>query len=434
MGLGLSQYIPYFIYIGVFVAVLLSLVRIEYGLFFLIPLAPLEGLWVKMWDWPLGTHLIDILVIAMLIGWFIKRKENFFEKSRLNWPIFFLLLITFVGVLIGSGISLDTKNIYYLAFWKNFALMPLIYLITFNNIQKGKDIKILIYLMALSMIVNYFHFHSNVHDIIHFNSLDRISSFTDLGPNETAAFAAQGAMFFFGLWLMYKNIWSRLLLGAVFLANFYVVIYSYSRSGYLAVASAFLFLGLLKNRIILIVLILLLVFWKTVLPVSVIERIEMTHNEETELDHSSQLRIDIWREGLSEFAENPLGAGFNKSRALGFGESGHMDAHNMFVKMLIELGVPGLSLFVLLYLLALKSGWQLYKIGENTFSQGLGLGFVACVLTNIITNCFGQNWLFFNVSIYYWVFLALVERARLMAQAGTGKDFAFKPIPVNAES
>lgn len=434
MGFGLSQYIHYYIYIGVFIAVLLTFVRVEYGLFFLIPLAPIEGLWVKMWEWPLGTHLIDILVIAMLVSWSLKRKEKFLEKSSLNWPIFFLLLITFIGVLIGSGLSFDERNIYYLAFWKNFALMPLIYLIAFNNIKKEKDIRILIYLMALSMIAIYFHFHSNLHDTAtHFNYKDRVSGFTDLGPNETAAFAAQGGMFFFGLWLIYTNMWSRILLGAAFVAAMYMVLYSYSRSGYLAVAGAFLFVGLLKDRRILIVLLLFFALWKTVLPVSVVERIEMTHNEETELDHASQLRIDIWREGLSEFAENPLGAGFNKARSMGFGESGHMDAHNMFVKMLIELSVPGLILFVLLYFLSFKSGWRLYRVGESTFARGLGLGFTMCVLVNAITNFFGQNWLFFNVSIYYWVFSALVERARVTAQSGAEKGLALKQVPAPAE-
>lgn len=433
MGLGLTHYIPYMIYMGVFVVAFLTMFyRVELGLFFLVPLTPWQSIWFKLWEFPLGTRLIDILMVALLIGWFLRKKQDS-EKTPFLGVILLLIIITFSGLFIGANeFPLRLSNPYFKE-WKNFIYMPLLYLITVNNIREERHMKILLFLMALSMLANDFYFKTTFKwiDTYHFSNKERTSIFIDLGPNEMASFVSQGTMFLLGIWLTYKEKWSwRIIaIAGIILANFYLIIYSYSRGAYLAVLISLLFFGLIKNRKILLIVGLLFVVWTSVLPTSVVERINMTQNQEGQLDNASEVRLLVWREGLNTFASNPLGVGFDRFKSQGLGDTGKRDAHNMFIKMLVELGIQGLGIYILLYILGLRSGWSLYKSGDNEFLSGLGLGFMACVLTTIITNSFGQSWLLFTVTSYYWVFWALVARANIIVRE-RAEIHALEPAPL----
>jgi O-antigen ligase len=421
MGLGLTQYIPFFVYIGVFAAVFVSLsYRLDLGLYFLIPLSPLQSIWFKLWDYPLGTNLIDILILAFIAALIIKRGQ--YPGGVKNFlPLLFLIVISFVGLFQGGAGSVFSAESPYLRVWKNFALLPLLYMITFLCIREERQMKVLIALMAFAMLANVFYFRSTFvfFSGAHYEHTMRISTFNDLGPNEMASFVAQGTAILTGIVLMLRHRWGRLLLAVVALANFYVIIYSFSRAAYLAVSASILFLALVRGHRLIIVLLLLSVFWKNVLPNAVVERIQMTQGEESELDHASQVRVDVWKDGVNTFIHNPLGVGFGRYRDLGFGDTGKRDAHNMYVKMLVETGAQGLAVYLLVLGLAARSGWVLYRSGASDFARGLGLGLVGCIIVSVICNFFGQDWVLFFVSSYYWVVWAMVERARLMTAEAT---------------
>lgn len=414
MGIGLTQYIPLVLYCtGIVVVFLTIFYKTEIGIFFLVPLAPLQAVRFKIYAFPLGKDLLDILMIALLVGWFLRKQDKILEKNPLNLPVFLLILVTLGALVIGSeGNPFSLANDSFIR-WKNFVYMPVLFLITVNNIKDEKHIKILMLLMTLSIVANDFYFQSTFKWIktYHFSNRERLSTFADLGPNEMASFFAQCNMVLFGLWLTYRHKWMRVLLGVIFFANTYPIIYSYSRGGYLAVFLPCIFLGIVKDRRILVILLLLGVFWRALLPVSVVDRISMTQNEEGEFEHSSQLRLELWKAGLRTFTKNPLGVGFNRFQSLRLADGKQWDAHNAYIKILVEWGIQGFLIYIALYLSAIRIGWRLYRNGHNEFVSGLGLGFVASTLANIVSNFFGQSWMFFAVTSYYWVFLALVTRA-----------------------
>jgi O-antigen ligase len=84
------------------------------------------------------------------------------------------------------------------------------------------------------------------------------------------------------------------------------------------------------------------------------------------------------------------------------------------VKILAEQGTIGMFIFLLMFLLALRSGWRLYRDTEDPFLKGLGLGFFTCVIATMTTNVFGDRWTYVQLGAYYWVFLALVVRSNIM--------------------
>lgn len=421
MGLGLTYHIPAIVYVAGFIVVFLTIFyRVEIGMFYLIPLIPMQNIIIKMQDYPLGKDLVDILFMAIIVGWTLRKKERFMEKNQVNWAVFFLLSVSFIGLFMGSvGNPFSLENGYFIT-WKNFMLMPILFLIVANNIKDERDMKILMFIMALSFFMLFYNFHNafEATKTYHFTNRERIGSMAYYGPNEMASFAGQGAMIFLSIWLMYRHRWSRIVLGAVIFANLYVVVYSYSRAAYLAVFASLLFLGIAKERKILIALMILAAFWTSFLPKSVVERIRMTQSVEGELDGSSAQRFEIWERGVQSFYENPLGVGFNRFQSLRVVEEDGKgkDAHNMFLKMLVELGVQGLFIYTYLYIIALRIGWQLYREADNEFLRGLGMGFVLCTICNMVNNFFGQSWMFFPVNSFYWVFMALVIRARMIVQ------------------
>ncbi len=417
LGLGLTQYVPLAVYIGFFGVIFLSLLfRTSLGLLFLIPLVPQQVIWAKLWDYPLGHHLILIMVLILLVFIMIQKDEDVPRRGVFT-PAVLLIIITFMGLFIGSSsfpLTLENK---FFRIWINFVIMPLLFLLVYKGVRDKGEIRLIVYLMALSMLANFFHFRSTFmwFSAEHYEHTLRISTFKDLGPNEMASLVVQATMIFAAIFFAYKKLWSRLFLGVVILGNLYVILYSYSRAGYLALFTGLLFIGLARKSAALIILLLVvLVSWSTVLPTSVVERLQMTVQEDNELDHASAIRLEVWKEGLSTFASNPLGAGFSKYRTLGLGEARARDAHNMSVKMLVEMGIPGLAIYLLLYIWSFKSGWRLFGAAADDFGRGLGLALMACVIVNFICNMFGQDWTLLSVTSNYWVLWALSERSYSM--------------------
>ena len=81
-------------------------------------------------------------------------------------------------------------------------------------------------------------------------------------------------------------------------------------------------------------------------------------------------------------------------------------------------GSSGLSLLLVIFFMALKSGQRLFKIAQTPFQKGLGFGFLGCIVAFIITNMFGDRWSYFVLGDYFWIVWGLVDREILMSGIG----------------
>lgn len=444
LGLGLSHYIPTILYaMAIAIALASIFYRVQIGLLFLVPLLPLQNVLDKIYKLPYGHNFVDILIISMLIGWLAQRGnkgERILDKTNLNWPIALYIIITGVGLLrgyfyMGTGFEISTEDV-RLMDWKNLILSPILCLIAFNNVRDLKWIQILLIAMLVSLFLNDFFFFKQFRWVKtwHYQDDMRIAGvFTYLGPNELGAFFVQYLMIIVGLLLFATRRLVKVLLGILAAFTTYCLIYSFSRAGYLAFIVGILFILLLRSKKLLFVFVLFLFVSPLFLPVSVMERVQMTvlsedekiemstsappstgnsSNNEQTFDQSAQGRFDIWKKAMDMFKSNPaLGAGFRTFIFL------HgIDTHNNFIKFLAELGIMGFSIYIYLYYLAFKSGWRLYKIANTGILKGLGLGFATCVIANMICNFTHDNWSYLNLMGFYWVFLALVARARIIVE------------------
>ena len=299
--------------------------------------------------------------------------------------------------------------------WKNFCLMPILFLITLNYMTEKKWIYRVLIVMAFAMIIVEYYTLNQIREYSSLVSREKINgTFEFLGTNEVAAFLNEFTIVLVGITFFMKRKLVRWSLFAMIYINIFCILCLYSRGAYLGFFVGMFFLFLFKNRALLIPLILVAVFWQSILPEKVIERIKETTDENGQLDNSSKTRIDVWKQSIEMFEKSPLtGLGFGVFRTLGLGLG---DTHNIYVKHLVEQGLIGLIIFLIVLLSFFHMGFVLYKKGEDDLSKGMGLGLMACVAVLMVNNIFGDRWSYLELSSYLWIFAGLVSRLIIMAQ------------------
>jgi O-antigen ligase len=204
--------------------------------------------------------------------------------------------------------------------------------------------------------------------------------------------------------------------------------YSFSRGAYAGALAGLFFIGMFKSRKVLIGLFVFLLFWKSIVPVSVVDRVEnvfldsdttakVLEGKEESVEIAGQKvftsgRRVHWRNAFDYFLEHPiLGTGY-RTYAISTGS----DTHNVYLKTLAEQGMIGFMIYLWLYLLAFRSGWRLYKRADEELVKAFGFGFVCAVVGSMVVNFFGDRWTYLQLGGLYWIFWALVdqENSRIM--------------------
>ena len=418
----ISPYVIYFMGIVVF---FMCLFKVEWGILFFVPLLPLQTTFDKIQQFPLGKDMNDILIIAMIIGWIIKvmnKQKKLFVNSALNIPIIMMFFYTLFSLYygfgyLGSSFTFDF-NEPRIQTCKNYLLLPIIYLIVLNNIKEKKHIKWLVYLMIgviFIMGLQFFRGNRFTDKSVFSEDMRQTGTFSYLGPNEYASFFSHYIFIALGLLLLVKSKLKKFFLFIISLLSTYTIFFLFSRGSYLATYAVFTLLGVLKKNILIIGLALIIFFtWNTLLPPAVVQRITMTTNECGELETSAELRVMVWKQSMETFQSSPLiGVGFNTFPYLGFVLG---DSHNLYIKILLEQGIIGLLIFLIIIFIAFYYGWGLYRKAKDDFLKGLGLGFAMCILSLLISNFFGDRWTYLPLGAYFWVFLGLVVRANIITR------------------
>ncbi len=447
LGLGLSNIVPYVVYGLAGPAIIASAFsRSTIGLLFIVPLIPLYVILDKVLksELPLANNVIDFMVIAMLLGMFLQKREDevpALGPSPLLMPLAIFAGYSLISLLQGSA-SFDGLtgeiNLNRYAHWKNYMIMPLLYVITYYTLREREWQKKLFVLLFWSFLLADTRFHQSFKWFkrTHYQgSKSRVSGLVNLGPNEMGAFHAIHMLFVLGVFIIDKNVKRRIAYVFFMIGSTYCALYSYSRGAYIAILLTAIFIAFVKERRLLIVIVAFLISWKAILPISVVERIENTIVEDGArtdvvevggMQLETAKRTEIWDTALGYFFQNPItGKGYNTYQYL----TG-WDTHNVYIKFMAEQGVIGLSLYIWLYVLALRSGWKLYKNSDEELIKGLGFGFVCAVIASIVSNFFGDRWTYLQLGAIYWVLWALVDQYNARIEATSA---AAEIVPVSTE-
>ena len=444
LGLGLSDYAPGVIY-GVFiiVAFLTLFYKNTIGVLFISFFLPIYSLLNKVIksELPLAKDIIDILVITMLLGWFLqsKKEEGYvLSRSPLLLPIFLFVSYSFWSFIQGTlylGAAFDSDmTMERLAVWKNYMIMPLLYIITYYTLKERKWKYALFILLFFSFLIMDYKFRQTFRWVQHTHYFEKSrlgGTIGFLGPNEWGGLHTIYTLFLIGLFMIDKHVWRRLAYAILIGGGTYCLMYSFSRGAYVGFLVGLFFIAFVRSKKLLIPLILFLIIWKSVVPLSVVERIEGTIVDQSDLAQSERTdlmsvggteldtakRAEIWSMAWNYFSENPIsGIGFRT-----FMNMTEWDTHNVYLKMLTEQGLIGLALYLWLYVLAWRSGWRLYRHGNEELLKAFGFAFLCAVVGSIVVNFFGDRWMYLQIGGLYWIFWAIADQEYSMIKATKGQ-------------
>ena len=372
-------------------------------------------------DYPLGAHVLLFLVVTVIVGALIHGKHLPKSKLYMIWLVFgvYLYFSMWLSAALGNAPApLWLSDINFVN-WKDYMIIPLVFVATALVVEDRKAVRIVILIAAISLLFidRSCILESTSRTWANFDENKRDEGPLAYGSNETAAFLAQFAMFFWGFLQFVKRKKFKLLGYGLVAITLYATMYTFSRGGYLAVLFSVFVLGLLKNRKLLVILGVFLFTWQFIVPTAVRERVTMTENSNGQLESSAQERVNLWKEAWDLIVQSPIvGHGFATFQ-LGQHTDNLRDTHNWYVKVMVETGIIGLIMAVILLQQALALSYRLFRRANDPLYRGLGLGLFLALCSCMVANCFGDRWTLLEITGILWVLAGTAVCAtRFMAE------------------
>jgi putative inorganic carbon (HCO3(-)) transporter len=417
MHFGFEPYIAFVEYVSYIVVIFLTIFwRPVIGIFFLLPMIPMETIRYRINDLPLGHSLFVVTLLSVVLG-LIRLGKPILPKTPWTSLLCIYGVFTFVSLCLGSlylGRSLPIPDSARFGIWHDYMAMPALLFLTAAVEPTRGQMKAMVIVMCVAMLAVDHSFWGAIsgRDFSTFSSdLRDAGSIGDAGSNGLAAFEAQTTTFLLAIASFERKMLLRL--GYLGIAVFSAIcaMYSFSRGGYLALLVGVLFLGLVRQRTFLVLLVLFFWVGTSLVPQAVQQRVLMTYDQNNgSLDHSAVTRFTLWEDAMQVVSGNPvIGTGF-ATYAYMHRVGDYKDTHNLFLKVLLETGVVGLLLFLWLLASTFGTSYQLFRHAEDPFVASLGLGLAGWVVCAIVANAFGDRWTFLQVNGYMWVLGGLVAR------------------------
>jgi putative inorganic carbon (hco3(-)) transporter len=413
----LRDMLPLAMYLGVWIAALLSLRRnVRIGLILILILSANLNVWKMVHPFPMGKDTMDLLFLCVAIG--ISVNNGGYNKAPRLLFICCSLTVYYLSAWNSSmrfdlGPPIWFSNPLVLEL-KNYIQMVLLYVLAYNCFKEEEQQKTLVLVIAFVLVFIC------VREIRNFSlgaafSYDKRSAgpfwSIGLGPNHFGAWLAYIGSFLLGIALLDDNKRRKIILYGAAALTVYPLFSTYSRGSWASVVLALFVFGVLQKRMILVLLVVLVGTWQAVLPATVVERVAMTETETGEIESSAAQRLELWEKAEQLFKENPtFGIGYQGfSRSVNLG--GLTNVHNYYMQTAAEQGVIGLAMLGLGFVLAAISGFRLFLKGRSPFHRGIGLGFLGATLAMMVSNMFGDRWSYFSVGALFWIMWGITDRA-----------------------
>lgn len=435
LGTGLGHFIPLVAYIGLCVMTLVSLCgKPLYGLYYLIPFLPYRTLRDKLAIYPLGENFITILLLAIIVGAVLQGKRLPKSGLYLTWLVFAIYL--YLSLWLGYGLGNAPAPIWLSAAnfvtWKDYIVLPLLLLAAGLVVQDRQAVRRIVIIAGFTLLIvdRSALLESLSHSWAVFDENKRSGGPLEWGPNQLGAFLAQFGMFFWGFGRVIQRKKVKLLCYGLTALTILTTMYTFSRASYLALLVTITILAFLKDRKLLLLLPLFLLTWKTIVPPAVTQRVEMTKSANGELDASAEARVKLWENAKKSFLSDPVfGNGYATFQ---FGE--HVDnledTHNWYVKVLVETGIIGGLIALILLIQMIRATYVLFRRADDPLYKALGLGSLLAVCSCVVANCFGDRWTYVEINGLLWILIGTVARAHDLIQVKQVEEEEIASVPL----
>ncbi len=388
-----------------------------------------------------GINMTNLFMAMIVMGWSATasaEKRKMVESHALHWPIFLFGLwgvVSFAHSVstLGTWVIADR-----LADVKRWLDPILIYYLFFNIVHDKKRWKTIVVVLLIGVFMAAFSAVWEYHTDSGGGSLEssRIGGIAQQ-PNILGAFFVYYMFIYAALWLENMAKVRSWLVLLPFLVCFRGIMVTFSRGAYLAFATGVLGITFFKNKILFaltcgaIVFVLLNPY---LLPPGIRYRLESTFKPKTQLvdpynpesaegvlDKSSAMRLLIWKAALGMVQKHPfVGVGFGefKNALEHYSDEVHqIDAHNAYVILTAELGIPALVFFLTMLAMLMWFTGQVYYHHPDPFIKATALGFLGGLSGLLMANMFGSRLNSVEVAGYFWILAALMARAHAWVAA-----------------
>ena len=418
-GYFITQYTLTTMLMGVLALIIftISFINIEWGLYILIfsmLLSP-EIMAGETAGSSLGRgvtlRLEDFLLAVIGLSWFARnavRKElGLFLKTPLNKAILFYalacILSTGFGIMSGR-VEIKTGSLYVLKYLEYF----IVFFMMVNHVRNTEQIKRFVFCLFLTCFI------ASIIGISQIPGGGRVSApfEGEIGePNTFGGYLLFIGVVAAGLLAKTEDSKTKQILAVLILCIIPPFLLTQSRSSYLAIIPALMVLGLMADRriIILGVLVLAILISPLLLPEAVKNRVMYTFNQSEEkgqiqignirLDTSTSARLVSFKEALQDWPKHPL---------LGYGVTGYGFIDAQFPRVLTETGLLGLIAFIYLLFSIFKITLHNLKELKTPYFQGLAIGFLAGFV-GLIVHAIGANtFIIVRIMEPFWFFAGIM--------------------------
>jgi O-antigen ligase len=357
-------------------------------------------------------RLDDFLLVVIGISWLgkmsIKKELGLFLKTPLNKPIFFYIVVCLVATLFASfaqRVDLKTSLLFVL----KYSQYVIIYFMVANHLESKKQARNYLWALLITCAI------VSTIGIAQIPGGGRVSAPFEGGTGEPNTFG--GYLVFMisitvGLRLASNSLRDQYIYSLLGLLFAVPLIYTQSRSSYLAIIPAMLsFVWLSEKRHwVAMAIILLAVSLPFVAPEPAKERVEYTFTQgktqkdvvevgNVRLDTSLSARIRSWGSAAKDWVEHPI---------LGYGVAGYRFVDAQYVRVMTETGLLGLLTFTLLIATIFRLAYHVFKEVVDPFYKGLAMGYLAGFIGLLYHGIGANTFVIVRIMEPFWFMTAIV--------------------------
>lgn len=447
LGLGITIYmfsplLSLFVIIGLTIGVA-SLLKPEVVVTVLIFFIPLQAQVPDEFNLPMGLNVFNLLFLLLFLVWFF--RVLFLEKQLFRLDAMGAVILLFMGVIFASmfwstrimGQGFFYDNIEEAKRW--LSIMLIYFPIAHMDFDEKQTKRFVWYLIAVTLFVSVWTLVDCYNAGFDFSEDNRIySPFAKGGENDLSAFFVFYSPIVLCLGLLDKNLWRKLFFLGIFFISSLAIFFTYSRGAYLGIAVVIGFVAFIYSKKLLFAMLLMIATMNFWMPSAVKNRAAMTNSSlvmerrlnegeralepgdfASRLESSSAQRIIIWRGALKMIKENPVfGVGFMNfyyqiPKYAKLRPKERWDTHHQYLKIAAEMGIIGLVVFLMLWVVPFVRSWKLYMRTNDRFIRGIALAGMASVLGIAVVNMFGSRFFREELIGLYFVFSAILYRFQI---------------------
>lgn len=405
---------------GAFHIILMPLAIVGAAAVILIVRHPLVGVFALVAAAPLAPTMADVglaLLCIFSLALFAVRTEGF--KFKFDGIGFFLII--FLGIYAVSGVTSFTP-IKSISIWAIYFVFMTMYFVVINTVTEKRQLKNLLTAFVLSgLLVCLYGLAQYVFGWDTAQAWVDEAMFTDIkmriystlgNPNVLGEYILLVLPAAIGLMWTAKGVPAKVCYAAISVVMLGAMVLTFSRGCWLGLlAAAAVFITFAAGKLWGLALIALPVL-PMILPESIINRFSSIGDMD---DSSTSYRVYIWLGTLAmmkDFWLSGIGMGQQAFTAVYpfYSYNGVVapHSHNLFLQILVESGITGIAVFLIIAVLFLRHitvGYQAGGKGStlSTLMTALSAGVCGFLLQGMFDNCFYN----YRVMLVFWCVIAM---------------------------